>query len=143
MRFKRKSGLEKGGLDIAPLVDMVFLLLIFFMLTSSFINPTGIEVKLPGSTVATAQEKADPVVSIKASGELFWNNLEVSSRELQSLLAAEHGIDPSRAIVIRADREVTHGVVVEIMSLAREAGWERLAISAQKVDTAKQVISDQ
>ena len=135
MRFKRKSGLEKGRLDIAPLVDVVLLLLIFFMLTSSFINPAGIEVKLPGSTVATVQEKDDPVISITAVGELFWNNVEVSFRELQSLLTSEYGIDPSRAIVIRADREVAHGVVVEIMSLAREAGWERLAISAQRVDS--------
>ncbi len=134
MRFKRTSRLEKGRLDIAPLVDVVLLLLIFFMLTSSFINPTGLEIRLPESTVAAAREKPDPVITITEAGELYWNNLAVSLRELRSLLVVERGADPDRAVVIKADREVSHGRVVEVMSLAREAGWERLAISAQPVE---------
>ncbi|MFH1037953.1 MAG: biopolymer transporter ExbD [PVC group bacterium] len=131
MKFKRKTMLERGRLDIAPLIDVVLLLLIFFMLTSSFITPAGLRVDLPESSVAEPQEKENLVIVISGEGDLFIENEPVSWDSCRERLASSLAFSPKRVLILEADRQARHGVVVRVMSLARELGWKRMAIAAQ------------
>ncbi len=130
MRFKRKTSLEKGRLDIAPLVDVVLLLLIFFMLTSSFITPSGLRIDLPSAEAVEPQEREHLTVIITEEGEILIGENPISWVDLRPRLAAALAADPGRTLILEADRHSRHGTVVRVMSLARELGWERMAIAA-------------
>jgi len=136
MRFARKRQLEKGALDIAPLVDVVLLLLLFFMLTSSMVTQGGFKVDLPPTTASIPAPDSPAVVTIVASGEIFLGELAVGreglGKELGRLRLGRIGGE----LVIQADREVRHGLVVEVMTRAREAGWESLAVMARPESAA-------
>jgi len=131
MRFKRKTALEKGRLDIAPLVDVVLLLIIFFMLTSSFITPSGLRVDLPSAAAIEPQEREHLTVTISEEGEIFIDEQPVSPADLRGRLAAALAVFPGRTLILEADRQSRHGTVVGVMSLARDLGWEQIAIAAQ------------
>ena len=130
MKFKRKTELKMGRLDIAPLIDVVLLLLIFFMLTSSFITPAGLRVDLPESSVTEPQEKDNLVVGVSEEGELYLDDELISWENLRERLASNQSDGQERVLILKADKETRHGVVVRVMSLARELGWNRMAIAA-------------
>ncbi len=130
MKFKRKTTLEKGRLDIAPLIDVVLLLLIFFMLTSSFISQAGIRIDLPRAAASEPQDKESLVVSITKEGELYVDEEPVTWETFEERLVTGLALEPERVLVMKADQDVRHGKVVEVMSRARELGWRRLAIAA-------------
>jgi len=119
-----------GRLDIAPLIDVVLLLLIFFMLTSSFITPAGLRVDLPESSVTEPQEKDNLVVGVSEEGELYLNDELISWDNFHNRLVSNLSGGQDRVLILKADKETRHGIVVRIMSLARELGWERMAIAA-------------
>ncbi len=131
MKFKRKTALEKGRLDIAPLVDVVLLLIIFFMLTSSFITPSGLRIDLPSAESVEPQEKDHLTVTISEKGEIFIDEQSVTPEALRERLASALAADPGRTLILAADRQARHGVVVRVMSLARDLGWEKMAIAAE------------
>ncbi len=120
-----------GRLDIAPLIDVVLLLLIFFMLTSSFITPTGLRIDLPESSVTEPQEKDNLVVGVSEEGELYLDDELISWENFRERLASNQSAGPDRVLILKADKETRHGMVVRVMSLARELGWKRMAIAAQ------------
>jgi len=130
MKFQRKTELKMGRLDIAPLIDVVLLLLIFFMLTSSFITPAGLRVDLPESSVTEPQEKDNLVVGVSEEGELYLNDELISWDNFHNRLVSNLSGGQDRVLILKADKETRHGIVVRIMSLARELGWERMAIAA-------------
>lgn len=131
MKFKRKTALEKGRLDVAPLVDVVLLLLIFFMLTSSFITPSGLRVDLPSASAVEPQDRDHLTVVISEDSEIFIEEQPVPLEDLQDRLAASLAAFPGRTLILKADRGSRHGTVVRVMSLARDLGWEKMAIAAQ------------
>jgi len=119
-----------GRLDIAPLIDVVLLLLIFFMLTSSFITPAGLRVDLPESSVTEPQEKDNLVVGVSEEGELYLDDELISWENFRERLASNQFYGQDRILILKADKETRHGMVVRVMSLARELGWKRMAIAA-------------
>jgi len=119
-----------GRLDIAPLIDVVLLLLIFFMLTSSFITPAGLRVDLPESSVTEPQEKENLIIVVSREGELYIDDTPVSWEDCRDRLASGLTGSPEMVLILKADRDARHGIVVRVMSLARELGWKRMAIAA-------------
>lgn len=118
-------------LDVTPLIDVVFLLLIFFMVTTTFASRSGIGVKLPE---AKAQEQpADHVVelTLTAEGELFLDKGKVPTGQLDEALTALAQAHAGEVVVIRADAAVPHGQVVKAMDAARTAGFHKLAIATR------------
>jgi biopolymer transport protein ExbD len=132
MIFKRHCTIARGKLDIAPLIDVVLLLLIFFMLSSSMIQPTGLSVNLPASEVASMQPGDKVRIAIDESGALLWRGNPVEKAELEKRLEMLFAAEPETLIILEADKEVSHGSVVEVMSLIRLKGLKRLAIAAER-----------
>ncbi|MCU0652345.1 MAG: biopolymer transporter ExbD [Candidatus Omnitrophica bacterium] len=132
MRFKRHMKLEHGlkQIDIAPLIDIVFQLLIFFMLTSSFIMQPGIKVNLPKA--ATSEVVRPENIEIIVSGEnvTYLNGKVITTVELKNILRQAAKRDQS--ILIKADRRASLGRVVEIWDQARDLGLTQINIATNQ-----------
>ncbi len=120
-----------SGPDLTPLIDMVFLLLIFFLLTS-FLTRPSIPVALPETE--TAEVHAQPGLSlvIKKDGQILLNGLSVSEEKLLRALMRSYSLGEKREVVIMADKEVPFGRVVEVMDVSRKAGTDRISFLVEQ-----------
>jgi len=131
MRFK-KSRDQEATIGIAPFIDMVFLLLIFFMVTSQFDMASGVPIQLPRVSAKTFDEKREKVhVVIDKGGQLFLKGVKLDMKGLEKELRAILREKGSISLVIQADRNVAHGIVVEAMDTAKAAGVHMIVIAAQ------------
>jgi biopolymer transport protein ExbD len=132
MRKIRKNHIRSSLiLDLTPMADMVLLLLIFFMLSSSFLVEPGINLKLPKTKTAEIQTENKIIISIKESGEIFLNNREIKIDELEYELRTLLPLQKDKVVIIRADKESRHGLVVKVLDKAKIAGAEKLAIATE------------
>ncbi|MBD3380472.1 MAG: hypothetical protein GF408_08445 [Candidatus Omnitrophica bacterium] len=127
MKFKRKTFLEKGRLDIAPLIDVVFLLLIFFMLTSSFIFQPGIRVNLPKAVTSEVLHREVMVVTVTEDNTVFIDERPVEGEELLSRITAAG--KSSQPLLIKADQQADLGKVIEIWDLCRQVDIKQINIA--------------
>lgn len=132
MRFKRHSKLEYGlkQIDIAPLIDVIFLLLIFFMLSSSFTFESGINVKLPKAVTSDVIKEENLVVTITSENVLYLNSKITTLKELTDILG-DAG-NKSKPLLIKADRRASIGRIVDVWDLCRNLGIERINIATNQ-----------
>src|SRR3989338_8401090 len=128
MRFKRHMELEHGlrQIDITPLIDMVFQLLIFFMLTSSFIVQSGIKVNLPKAVSAVASE-GDTIIIISRENVIYLDKKVLTAKEIKIVL--NEAKKTKRPVLIMADQGAKLGRVVEVWDMARDLGVEQVNIA--------------
>ncbi len=131
MRFKRNLAIAKGLLDLTPLIDVVLLLLIFFMLSSSFVFNPGVKVELPEYTSSENLNESDLVVTISKEGLYLFNDNSILLRELRNKFRQAGLEDPNARLIIKAANEVPHGVVVRVMVTAKEAGIRNQAFATR------------
>jgi len=137
MRFRRVERQKRVAFDLTPLIDVVFLLLIFFMVTTTFARiGQGIRVSLP--TTTTPQEKIEKsiVISITKDGQIYLGKKRVKEENLIPLLKKELK-GKEGLVVINADKATLHGKVVEIMDLAKQAGAVKLGILTRPKEGVK------
>ncbi len=135
MRFQTRKQ-DDVQLEMTPLVDIVFLLLIFFMLSTSLsVNP-GIKIDLPKSSAEQVKKKKTTLrVAIEASGHIFLEGKKLSLEQLREKFAAVGKSKGDDAlVVIEADRKVYHGLVVKVMDAAKVSGLNKLAIATRPED---------
>ena len=133
MRFKRRKRKERQGLgtiDIAPLIDVVFLLLIFFMLTSTFISQPGIEVNLPKAVTSEVLDKESLVITVTSENVIYLERKVVTLRELESRLSKAYS--EGKSLLIKADRRASVGRVVEVWDLSRSLGIPKINIATEQ-----------
>jgi biopolymer transport protein ExbD len=129
MRFKRHYSIIKGELNMAPLIDVVLLQLIYFMLTSSFIMQPGIKINLPqAATTETVKEK-EVVISVSETGVIFYKDVPTTIEQLEALLSREAKKSSNLILILKGDKETKHGMVVSVMDTARKVGINRIAIA--------------
>ena len=135
MNFKAKQAAgrrEDLRVEITPLIDVVFLLLIFFTITTTFVTTPGIRVKLPKASASEAQnEERDATVVLTRDDQIIFNHRSVDLKELGNGLQELSTKDPETLVIVQADEAVPHGRVVEVMDLAKGAGLHRLAIATR------------
>ncbi len=127
MKFKRRVFLEKGHLDIAPLIDVIFLLLVFFMLTSSFIFQPGIKINLPKALTSEVIQRENLIIVITEDNSIYIDERLIDTDELSSRLRI--AARESKPILIKADRKASLGRVVEIWDLCRVEGVQKINIA--------------
>ncbi len=124
---------ETVEVNLTPLIDVVFLLLIFFMVTTTFDRHAKLKVSLPESSAKATQQKRDPLVlSIDAKGNYFINDRQVVNQSLDTLKQALQkiiGEQKDMALVLRADANTPHKAVVRAMDAASQLGLTRLSIA--------------
>ena len=118
-------------LDMTPLIDVIFQLLLFFMLSTTFRNTPSFEVQLPEvSSDRMIQEDNTWTLMVSKSGELSTETGELSKDDLQAVLQDELRQNPQLSLIIEADEGLEHGAVVDLMDIAQEAGVESVQIGA-------------
>jgi biopolymer transport protein ExbD len=124
-----RRGARQAAVELTPLIDIVFQLLIFFLLTATFQNNPSFRVKLPkAKNTDVTQEPKAVVVTIGADGVIEVDGKPVDMRELQMRLCTAAEDDSTTGVNIKADEATQHQYVVQVMDIAKECGLERLGI---------------
>lgn len=131
MEFERKRS-DNFQLNIAPLVDVVFLLLLFFMLTSHIIEEPAVKIKLPGSKTAANETEAIKTITITNDGKIYFMEKKVDLTELQAKL--EEATDDKETIKIKADKDASVDVLMKVVDTIRLSGINNFAIVTENVD---------
>ena len=122
----------KGEINLVPLINVVFLLLIFFMLSSTLATPDRFDVDLPESAQARASESEPIVVLVRPDGGVALNNRTLSIGELEPALSAARAAAPGAGVLLKADARATTADVVSVLRRARAAGIERVALATRE-----------
>jgi len=129
---KRRNKDNSGNIDIAPMMDMVFILLIFFIVTSSFVRETGIDVNKPKASSAQELARESILIGISREGTIHINESQVDLRALRSILQQMVAEKPERAAVIVADRDAPSGKIVDVLDVCNLARVKKVSIAANK-----------
>lgn len=131
-RFRRTKKKSKPEVNMTPLVDVILQLVIFFMVTTTFISiETGAQVNLPTADFSQLGEGKTLTVTITEDNRLFINGSFVTWEEFPNLIVVELRKEPGIAVVIEADKNVLHGRVVRIMDVLKKAGVQKMAIATK------------
>ena len=132
MRIRRHAPQqEETGIDLAPMLDFVMNLLIFFIITAAFISESGIRVNRPSAHTATKEDQANVFVAINANGEVWIDRQHVDIRSVRASIQRLKAQHPKMTVIIQADKDARAGLMVEAMDQVRMAGVKDVAISAQ------------
>ena len=132
MSFLRKPS-DEPRIDLTPMVDVVFLLLIFFMISTTFVESPGISIKLPEASSQTIdREPKELKVYLSREGDIYHQDRKISLDDYRGLLAKHQSEAETTTILLLADQESRHGKVVTLMDLARDAGFVKLAIATEQ-----------
>ena len=119
--------------NVISLVDILFLLVIFFAVTTTFSDEHGIAVDLPTASAGVLSREQQPItISLSSDTAIFLDNRALKLETLAAELKAHQASAPAKSIVIRADKKVSHGTVVAVMEAAREAGIEEIAFATSQ-----------
>ena len=119
-------------IDMTPMLDIVFIMLIFFIVTTSFVKEAGVTVSTPQAQTAAQQENANIFIAITADGEVWIDRRPVDPRSVRAIVARLHADNPEGSVIIQSDEAAATGMLVEVMDQVRLAGVEGIAIAADK-----------
>ena len=122
MRRKRARQEEDADIDITPMLDIVFIMLIFFIVTATFVKESGIDVTRPDAETAIKQNRVAILIAIRDNNEIWINRRKVDLASVRANIEKLHAENPQGGAVIQADRQAETGVLVEIMDQVRLAG---------------------
>ncbi len=131
--FNRRLDGEEDSSDainLTPLIDMVFILLIFFLVTTSFIRESTVAVRRPKAATATPAQNAEVVVTIAADEQIWLNNAAVDIRLLRARIEQLGLAGPTRSAIILADTQASTGLLVKVMDQLRLAGFMNISVAA-------------
>lgn len=131
----RHSRRQSGGIaeiNMTPLIDMVFILLIFFIVTTSFVKETGVEINRPSAQTAVESERANILIAIRANDEIWIDNRQVDRRAVRANVERLYAENPEGSVIILADEEAKTGILIEVMDQARLAGVANVSIAAER-----------
>ena len=126
-RRAKRSTVE---LNIAPLIDMVFILLIFFLVNTSFVKESGIEVNRPSASTATIQEKAAIMISVDKENRVYMENREIDVRAVRANVERALAENPEGGVVVVSDKASNAGIVISVMDGCRMAGADNISLAA-------------
>ena len=122
---------DEQEINITPMLDVVFIMLIFFIVTASFVKEAGIDVNKPEGQTAQAKEKANILIAIDANGAIWIDRRQVDARAVRANIERLHAENPQGTVVIQADEDARTGALVQVMDAARLAGVYDVAIAAE------------
>ncbi|MDN3653189.1 biopolymer transporter ExbD [Thalassotalea ponticola] len=130
MARKRIREEEEAAVDMTPMLDIVFIMLIFFIVTTSFVKEAGIDVQKPKAANASKKPSANIFIAVRENGEIWMDkrvvDVERVSANIEKLLAEQ----PTDIVIIQADKGAKHGVVVKVMDAIKDAGIDKISIAA-------------
>ncbi len=130
--MRRRHGMEDDAeINITPMLDIVFIMLIFFIVTTSFVKETGIDVSRPTASTAEQKTKGNVLIAIRDSGEIWMNKRKIELDAVRANVERAHAENPEGSVVIIADRASETGVLVQVMDQVKLAGVEAISVAAE------------
>ena len=123
---------EDSAIDMTPMLDVVFIMLIFFIVTASFVKEAGIEVNRPDAQTATKQDRANILIAIDKNGAIWINRRKVEVDQVRANIERLHAENPQGSVVIQADQDANVKRLVAVMDASRQAGVYNVSIAAQE-----------
>ena len=122
---------EEATIDMTPMLDVVFIMLIFFIVTASFVKEAGIDVNRPEAATAVKKDRANILIAISDKGEIWINKRRVDVRAVQANIERLHAENPQGTVVIQADKKATTETLIKVMDASRAAGVFDVSIAAE------------
>ncbi|MBY5960542.1 ExbD/TolR family protein [Marinobacter nauticus] len=123
---------DESTIDVTPMLDVVFILLIFFLVTASFVREAGIEVERPQATTAESQDKAAILIAIDSSDGIWIDRRKVAADSVTGMVARLHSENPRGSVVIQADADASTRALVAVMDATRRAGVSDIALATEQ-----------
>jgi biopolymer transport protein ExbD len=132
IRYSRQRRTKAVEINMAPLIDMIFILLIFFLVTTSFVKESGVEVNRPSAQTAETKEKANLMLGITDAGRIFVEGKSIDIRSLRSYMERYLMETPKGSVVIVADKSSQTGTLIQALDACRLAGVKNISVAARK-----------
>jgi biopolymer transport protein ExbD len=132
LRRKNRRQTEESGLDLTPMMDIVFIMLIFFIVTTSFVKETGVDINRPNAETAERDEKGNILVAITQNNEIWIDKRMIDIRAVRANVERLKAENPEGSVIIQADENSKTGLLVETMDQVRLAGVQNVSIAADK-----------
>jgi biopolymer transport protein ExbD len=129
---RRHATKDEPEINITPMLDIVFIMLIFFIVTTSFIRETGVEVEKPTALSTEARPQANVLIAIRPNDEIWMNRQQVGINEVRFEVEDARAENPESSVIILADRGARTGLVVEVMDQVQLGGINRISISTEE-----------
>ena len=133
MRRKRSRTEDDTEINLTPMLDVTFIMLIFFIVTASFVKEAGIDVSRPPAATAERKERGNILVAITENDQIWIDRRQVDERALRANIERLHAENPQGAVVIQADKNSKNGLLVQVMDAARLAGVASVSLAAEVV----------
>jgi biopolymer transport protein ExbD len=134
MRRRRAREREASEVNLTPMLDVVFIMLIFFIVTASFVKEAGIDVSRPPAATAERKERGNILIAITETNQIWMDRRHVDPRSLRANIERMHAENPQGSVVIQADEKSHNGLLVRVMDAARLAGVKNVALAAEVVE---------
>ena len=131
MRRKNRVKSEENSLDLTPMMDIVFIMLIFFIVTTSFVKETGVDINRPNAETAERDEKGNILVAITQNNEIWIDKRRIDLKAVRANIERLKIEYPEGSVIIQADKEARSGLLVETMDQIRLAGVQNISIAAK------------
>ena len=131
MRRKRKNISDENPLDLTPMMDIVFIMLIFFIVTANFIKEPGLEVNRPDSDTSEIQENAAILIAIGGNDEIYMDGRRIDVRQVKANVLKLLADNPQGTVVIQADETASADAIIQVMDGARDAGVFDISLAAE------------
>ena len=123
---------DESEVNITPLIDIVFIMLIFFIVTATFVKEAGIDVNKPDAPTAEVKKKANILIAIDANNNIWLDRRKIDIRSVIPNIKRLRAENPEGSVVIQADEESKNKMLVEVMDAARQAGVTNIALAAER-----------
>jgi biopolymer transport protein ExbD len=130
MRRRHAGAEDETEINLTPMLDVTFIMLIFFIVTASFVKESGIDVNRPAAATAERKERGNILVAITDTGQVWIDKRPVDIRAVRANIERMHAENPQGSVVIQADKDSKNGLLVAVMDAAREAGVYNVSIAA-------------
>ncbi|MGB3751002.1 MAG: biopolymer transporter ExbD [Arcobacteraceae bacterium] len=131
-RFRNRKTKEETEINLTPMLDVVFIMLIFFIVTTSFVKEAGVQVNRPSATTAEQKGKANIIVAIRSNDEIWIDKRIVDLRAVRANIEKLKSLNSQNSIVIQSDKEAKTDTLIKVMDQIRLAGIHEISISALK-----------
>ncbi len=132
MRDHAQSQEEEADINMTPMLDIVFIMLIFFIVTAVFVKEAGIQVTKPSAETATPQTQVSILIAVTPNDEIWINRDSVEIEALRTAVEKLHSENPKGTVAIQADEEAKAGLVMKVYDAVRDAGVPTIAIAAEQ-----------
>ena len=129
---RRRLPQEEAEINITPMLDIVFIMLIFFIVTTSFTKETGADITKPEAEQSVRLQKGTILIGVRPNDDIWMNKRQIEVREVRSMVERAKAENPEGSVVIVADKGSRIGVVTQVMDQVRMAGVQGIAISAER-----------